>query len=311
MASATFCELRGAGLIAARGIDAVAFLQTQLTSDLAGTEPLQTQYSGYCTPQGRLLATFLLWRTGEDVVLQLPYALREALQTRLSKYVMRSRVKLADATPDYRLFGVSGQAAGAALSFFGAPLPEAEHAVVSQPGVSATKLALERYLLLADAQHAERIRKALAESAEEHAESDWASRDIEAGVAVLTPATQEKFVPQMVNLDLLGGMSYGKGCYPGQEIVARMHYLGRLKQRMYRAHIPGTNAPVAADSLYSREFGPDQACGTIVSAAPDPGGGFIVLVVVQKSSAAQGDVRWKSADGPALAFLSLPYAVPE
>src|SRR6185295_18461386 len=108
---------------------------------------------------------------------------------------------------------------------------------------------------------------------QERPADEWVRLDIEAGAPVITAENQEEFVPQMVNLDLIGGVSYSKGCYPGQEIVARMHYLGRLKQRMYRVHLPVTQRPMPGDPLYSPEFGPDQACGTIVNAAPAPGGG--------------------------------------
>jgi len=116
-------------------------------------------------------------------------------------------------------------------------------------------------------------------------------------------------VPQMANLDLVGGVSYDKGCYPGQEIVARMHYRGTLKQRTYLANVPAAGKPQPGDRLYSKEFG-DQACGTIINAARSPDGGYDVLAAIQISSAEKGDVRLAAADGPQLTLLPLPYPVP-
>jgi folate-binding Fe-S cluster repair protein YgfZ len=115
-------------------------------------------------------------------------------------------------------------------------------------------------------------------------------------------------VPQMANLDLIGGVSFNKGCYPGQEIVARMHYLGRLKQRMYLARIMSDEAPLPGDKLYSAEFG-DQACGIIVNAAPATGGGYDVLASIQIGSASGGKVHCKSADGALLQIHDLPYGI--
>jgi tRNA-modifying protein YgfZ len=136
----------------------------------------------------------------------------------------------------------------------------------------------------------------------------WELMDIRAGIPTILPATQDAFVPQMVNLDLIGGLSYTKGCYPGQEIVARTHYLGRLKSRAYLAHLDDRAAPQPGDPLYSDDFG-GQASGTVVNAAPAPAGGHDVLAVIQVASADAGRVHWRAADGPALALRALPYPV--
>jgi folate-binding Fe-S cluster repair protein YgfZ len=115
----------------------------------------------------------------------------------------------------------------------------------------------------------------------------------------------------MVNLDLIGGVSYTKGCYPGQEIVARTHYLGRLKQRMFHVRLATQDPPAAGDSLYSSEFGSDQASGTILSAAASSSDAlYDALAVIQTRVAQDGHVRWKSLDGPELQFVPLPYTVP-
>ena len=128
---------------------------------------------------------------------------------------------------------------------------------------------------------------------------DWERASIRAGVATIVAATQEAFVPQMANFDLVGGVSFTKGCYPGQEIVARTQYRGTLKRRMALAHIEGTERPVPGESVFSAAFG-EQAAGTIVSAAPAAEGGFDSLVVAQVESLDRDDLRWKSPQGPAL-----------
>jgi folate-binding protein YgfZ len=196
-----------------------------------------------------------------------PSVLHDALQTRLLKYVLRARVKVADASERFVLIGLAGfDAEDPRIAWLGASLPQLPHQAVLMKTGALTLLPLARYLLLVDAACAEEVRADLKKIADERDERLWQGLDIEAGIPVITPPIQDEFVPQMVNLDLIGGVSYTKGCYPGQEIVARTHYLGRLKQRMYRVRISTLELPAAGDALYSREFGPDQASGKIVSA---------------------------------------------
>jgi folate-binding protein YgfZ len=303
-----FTELSTTGLIAARGADAAAFLHSQVTSDIAGLQEPRTQYSGYCTPKGRLLATFLLWKVGDAVLLQLPLALREPIQTRLAKYVLRSKVMLTDVTAEYRLFGVSPEAARALPPFVDA-LPEQVHDVsVGGAGVCVTRLPLERYLVLARVADAPAVHAALAATARQAAPEAWTRLDIDAAIPEIGLATQEQFTPQMVNLDAIGGVSYTKGCYPGQEVVARTHYLGRLKQRMYPVRIAAARAG-AAEPLFSDVFG-EQASGTLVSAVSEGDAHCRALAVVQRA-AADRPLHWSAPDGPPVTLLPLPYDLPE
>ncbi len=302
-----FCDLSGLGLIAVAGADAQPFLQGQLTCDIDGIAPDASRYGGYCTPKGRLLATFLVWRTADGFLLQLPAPLREAVQMRLSKFILRARVKTTDASDAFARFGVGGAKARATVEKILGPIPAAAHGVTH--AADATLLALPggRVEIVVPAGQSAALRDALRGAAKETDARAWELIDIRAGIPAILPATQEAFVPQMVNLDLVGGVSYTKGCYPGQEIVARTHHLGRLKSRAYLAHINGDAAPQPGDPLYSADFG-EQASGTIVNAAPAPSGGYDVLAVIQTASAAAGAVHWKSANGPALTLKTLPYA---
>ena len=311
MSEAPRChELSDRALISFAGDDAVAFLQAQLTSDVAALEPETTQYSGYCSPKGRLLATFLVWRLEDEVLIELPAGLREQLQSRLARYVLRARVKVSDASPRYRLFGISGEHADVALGAAFGAVPNAPHRTIAAAGVRIAALPIDRYALLVPSGEADTVRGRLA-AAFAQGEAGWSALDVEAGVPVITAPAQEAYVPQMVNLDLVGGVSFSKGCYPGQEIVARMHYLGRLKQRMYRVRIPGAEHVAPGEPLFSAEFGAEQSCGAILYAGARRDGGCEALAVIQKSSADAGDVRFLALDGPRIERLSLPYTLPE
>jgi len=132
----------------------------------------------------------------------------------------------------------------------------------------------------------------------------WRWLDIRAGVPLITAATQDRFVPQMINLELIGGVSFSKGCYTGQEIVARSQYLGKLKRRMFLANVDATAA--AGDNLFGEDLG-DQVGGAVVNAEPSPEGGYDLLAVLQTGTRENSTVHLKSLDGPALRFLPLPY----
>jgi len=309
---AAFCELSSSSLISFSGEDAASFLHGQLTSDIAGLRAPVTQYAGYCSAKGRLLATFLVWRLENEILLQLPRVLHDALQSRLVKYVLRARVKVTNASDRFALFGLAdADPADTRIAVSSATLPQAAHQVVLFDAGALTLLPLRRYLMLVDRTRAHDVRVNLEKVAEERDECVWQRLEIEAGIPLITPPTQDEYVPQMANLDLIGGVSYTKGCYPGQEIVARTHYLGRLKQRMYHVRMATPEPPAAGDALYSSEFGPDQASGKILSVETGTrDGAYDALAVIQTGVARDGHVYWRSLDGPALEFVPLPYTIP-
>jgi folate-binding protein YgfZ len=304
-----FARLDHLGLIAFDGADARTFLNGQLTSDVQALAPEHCQYSGYCTPKGRLLATFLLWRREQTFYLQLPAVLREPVQKQIARFILRSKVTAADASSAWVRFGAAGGNAGNLLEQILGAVPAVPGAVRQVIDASVIKLPVDRYEIAVAASRAGAFEEALVKHGLAPSRPDlWRRLDICAGVPLITPATQEEFVPQMVNLDLIGGVSFSKGCYPGQEIVARMHYLGRVKQRMYRFHVDSSDAPEPADRLYSTAFG-DQACGTMVDAIPAPEGGHEALAVVQIDQARDDNLHLRAADGPVLKLLEMPYPV--
>lgn len=308
MTTTVYCELARLELIRFSGAEAQSFLHNQLTCDVTALAPGKSTYGSYCNPKGRMLATFLLWHTGDAFFMQLPSALREPIQKQISKYILRAKVKATDDSSEWMLFGVAGDGSESVVRRVVGAVPSALHSVAQAPGAMVIKLPGERYEIVAAKEKAQAVRESLASGTEKSNPDYWDWLDIHAGFPTILPATQEAFVPQMVNLDLIGGVSLTKGCYPGQEIVARMHYRGTLKQRMYLANIAGSDAPQPGDKLYSPGFG-EQACGTIVNAARSPEGGYDVLAVIQIASAEKGDVRWKAPGGPALKFMQLPYSV--
>ena len=172
-------------------------------------------------------------------------------------------------------------------------------------GAACVTLETDRFVAFVPAAAASALLERLGGEAARGSADDWERASIRAGVATIVAATQEAFVPQMANFDLVGGVSFTKGCYPGQEIVARTQYRGTLKRRMALAHLDGTERPAPGESVFSEAFG-DQAAGTIVSAAPAPEGGFDSLVVAQLESIERDDLRWGSPQGPSLRIRSKP-----
>jgi hypothetical protein len=297
------------GLIHFSGADAKSFLHGQLSCDVNGLQSARAQYGSYNTPKGRMLASFLLWRDDTGYTMQLPRALCEPVCKRLSTYILRSKVKGRDASNDFRLFGLAGENAGTLLQPLFNSIPATPLSITTIAQTSLLRLDAMRLQIIAPAADASGLQTALGKDFVTISPAVWDLMNIHAGIPFVAPATQDQFVPQMANLDLLDGVSFSKGCYPGQEIVARMHYLGKLKQRMYLANVACEEAPQPGDKVYSADTG-DQATGMIVNSAPSPDGGHDVLAVMHIASFQGGDVRFKSPGGPPLKFMPLPYKIP-
>jgi len=283
------------GLLRVGGADAAAFLHNLLTNDIAHLRPGAVCRAGLCTPKGRLLATFTIWREGEDFLLLLSADLLPGILKKLSMYVLRSKVTLADLNATRQLIGCVGLPLGPAESLKS----------TSFAGGTALRLDAERVVLAlpVEAPLSAELTASAAGSLD-----DWHLTEIRAGDPRIVAATQEAFVPQMVNYELpaVGGVSFQKGCYPGQEIVARTHYLGKVKRRMYRFRLVQACAP--GTPLFTPESG-DQHCGTVVLCAPVPEGGCEALGVVQSSGAETGEVHVGAPAGPLAERLPLPYTV--
>lgn len=298
--SPTVLTLSRFGLLTFTGPDARAFLQGQLSCDVEGLAPDAVTPGSYNTPKGRMLATFLLWADADEYRMLLPQALCESVRKRLAMYILRSKVKAEDLTAAHRLYGLLAGDPAEVCAPLGLAAPAQPYHVATAAGHTAVRLDADRVLLVAPADS-----RIAATSPNDDA---WTLADIRNGLPWVLPETQEQFVPQTANLDLIGGVSFSKGCYPGQEIVARMHYLGKLKERMLRAHVDAA-PPAPGTRLYSRAFGA-QAAGMVVNAAPAPEGGSELLAVAQRAAETAGDLALATPEGPRLHPLPLPYPVP-
>ena len=291
------------GLLRVSGMDAEAFLQGQLTNDVRELDGNRSQLTAYCTPQGRMLASLLAWRDGDGYLLQLPRELCDGIRTRLQRYVLRARVKLVDDTASKSLIGMGGPGStGLIRELFGKAPPESM-AKVTVDNTTIIGLGLDLFELVIDASLAMSLWDRLAQHAQPAGTPAWQWRLIGAPIPVITLATQEQFVPQMANLEQLGAVNFTKGCYPGQEIVARSQYRGEVKRRLFRLHVEA-EAPTPGQPIYSAEA-PAQAVGIVVNAAPAPTGGHDILAVVRIDQAEAGGLRLGKADGPVLERLPL------
>lgn len=237
------------GLLSVTGADARAFLHAQLTNDIEHLSPERAALAGWCSAKGRLLATFLVIPASDGFLLQLARDLAAPVAKRLSMFVLRSKVKVTDVSEAWQQFG----------------LWEAD---LAQPDVAwqgdrvSVRMGERRYLEL--------LSKAQSSETPNADESQWTLEEIRAGRPLITAATQDQFVPQMVNLEQLGGVDFRKGCYPGQEIVARAQYRGQVKRRMVRKH-----APADVQLVPGQEFDG----GTVVDVAPAENGSELLAVM--------------------------------
>lgn len=306
---AVVAPLTDLGLIRASGADATDFLHNLLTNDIKGITPDGARVAGLCTPKGRLLALMWIWRDGDDFLLMLPREILPAILKKLSMYVLRSKVKLTDATAERAVIGYSKAKAVPPVPTLGevaADLPR--FGVVAIEGGQAIRLDDTRWLLALDATTAVSHWQRLEASARAVGLAAWQWLEVAAGQPRVVLATQEAFIPQMLNMELpaVAGVSFTKGCYPGQEIVARTQYLGKVKRRTYRARL--TTEAAAGTHVFAPDTG-DQHCGALVSVAPSPAGGFECLVCVQSNAVEAGDVHLGDPGGERLEFLPLPYDI--
>ncbi len=266
------CDLSSSNaLLRVSGDDAAEFLHNQFTNDVKALAAGAAQWNGWCTPKGRLLYTFILSRDAQGYLILLPATFAEAMAKRLRMFILRSKAKVEDVSASLPRHGL-----------WGAAPPEGTH-----------RLGPARAVAFGDAP-----------AGRAATESDWSLSLIRDGIVQVVPGTQEEFVPQMANYDLVGGVSFKKGCYPGQEIVARTQYRGILKKRAVRVRSDVALAP--GESVYSPAFG-DQSAGLVANAAASPDGGCEALVVAQLEAIARKSLHHGSLAGPVLEILPLPY----
>lgn len=311
LSNTVLCDLSAQGLIAVSGADALSFLQGQFTNDVRQVTPERSQLSAYCSPKGRMLASFRLFSRGNAYYLRLPAERVEFVLKRLRLYVLRAQVTLSRADNTLAVLGLAGPQAAAWLTTVLGIAPETVDSATEAQGITVLRIPGEpaRFELYGEPAALIPVWDALAAKATPMTADGWRLLDILAGIPTVLDATAEAFVPQMTNLELLNGVSFTKGCYTGQEIVARTHYLGKIKRRMYRARIDSTEPPAAGAELYAPAAG-EQAIGKLVDSIAHPQGGYAALVVLVSEHAQDNAVRIGALDGPVVRLEALPYELP-
>lgn len=285
------------GVIAAQGEDAAKFLHGQLTQDFALLREGEARLAAFCTAKGRMLASFVAARlpTGEFALVCSRDLLAATLK-RLSMFVLRAKVKLRDASDEFELLGLAGGCAGPAGPMW-SQRGEGREVIVQLPPADGVPRAL--WIAPKGTAHPE---------APTLGAALWQWGEVRSGVATLTLPVVEAFVPQMLNYESVGGVNFKKGCYPGQEVVARSQFRGTLKRRAYLVH---ADAPLQAGQEVFHDSDANQPTGLVVQAAESPAGGWDAIVSMQTASAQGGALRAATADGPPLALLPLPYGLLE
>jgi len=283
------------GLIRARGADALKFLQGQLTNDVALMGDAQVRLAGFCSAKGRLQASFLVWKlASDDVLLACAASVLPATLKRLSMFVLRAQCKLSDASSELGLHGLVGDSASALIG--DAPVWTRREVdggtLVRLPDVDGVARCL-----VATTSPPDRLPLVAAES--------WRALEVRSGIPMIEAVTVDQFVPQMLNYEIVGGVDFRKGCYPGQEVVARSQYRGTIKRRMFLFEC---DAPLAAGQEVFHSGDARQPAGMVVNAAPQ-GAGSVALVEVKLAALDEGLLHAGTPDGPTLTQRELPYLV--
>jgi folate-binding protein YgfZ len=285
------------GILRVEGEEAARFLQGQLTQDFALLGPGEGRLAAYCTPKGRMQASFVGFkRSPTDIVLVMSRDILAATLKRLSMFVLRAKARLSDATADFELYGVGGQPANELSPTLGEPW---SHVRVGDADVVSLYPAdgQSRCLWVAPAGQTAPAGPALAHEV-------WLWGEVRSGIATITQPIVEAFVPQMLNYESVGGVNFKKGCYPGQEVVARSQFRGTLKRRAYLAH---ARDPLQAGQEIFHEADSTQPCGLVAQAAIAPDGGFEAIVSIQITASQGGRLTLVGPQGPALTVQPPPY----
>lgn len=307
----TIFALSWFGVIRLSGEDAVPFMQGQFTNDVKAVNAEKGQLNAWCSAKGRIIASFRLFMWNGAYYLVLPAAQLEAFMQRLRMYVLRAKVTLEDVSGEFHCVGLSGPKSDSMLEHCGiAGAPRESHQVsAGETGfVCAMPGSHKRYLLLLQTESARNVWDcALSEHFIQAGFNAWQFVEINNGLPQVTTETSDAFVPQMLNFQALGGLSFKKGCYTGQEVVARMQYLGTLKRHMHIIHAnSGETGLSPGDPVY--QSGHDGAVGKLVNVQHNPQGGDTGLAVIRDDSVA-GDLRAANPQGPALTLQAVPYSI--
>jgi len=308
------CDLSHYSLIRVTGAETTNFLQGQLSNDINHVTDTRTQMSAYCSPKGRALALMRIFKFDDAYFLSLPSEIADKTISRLKMFIMRSDVTMEDVTEQYFHFGVSGKEAAKNLkNALDIPaLPVNPDEACDANDLSIQKLAgdPERFELFGSINNAIPVWEKLKHLCQPVGQGIWNLQGINAGIPEVLANTSDTFVPQMLNLQLLNAVNFQKGCYPGQEIVARTKYLGKLKKRLYLIEIKTNNSVEIGSDLY--ESGANQqSIGKVVLAEMSSANTYRALAVLRISALDNQPLFLSDKSGPQLTLLEMPYNLDE
>ena len=311
-ADCALMDLSQLGLVAISGPEAANFLQGQLTNDVLALSENASQLGSHCSPKGRMLASFRVFRTDEAIYLQLPRPKVDAMVKRLRMYLLRTKAAVEDESDRLVAIGIAGECAPSVLGSLLDSVPQQDNGLTRSGDTIAIRVPgpSPRFEILGPPSVMATLWNGLADEATVVNADFWELLNIRAGIPPVFPETSDAFVPQMANLQLLDGVSFKKGCYTGQEVVARMQYLGKLKRRMYLSRVTAEIPPLPGDTLHCPSSSSEQATGKIVDARLNIDGDYEVLAVVEIEAAENGEVRLDGPEGPLLSFSEPPYGFP-
>lgn len=304
------CELSQFSLIVIAGNDAAKFMQGRFTNDVNLIDENTSQMNAFCNNKGRMIANFRTFKYQGNYFLSIKNDLAEISIQHLQKYILRAHVAIQDVSDQLIAIGISGENATELLSSYIDDLRQEVDSVSHNADYIAVRVAgrQPRYEVFCSLEHAKTLWQTLSQQAEVVNPSVWDYLNIHAGLPFIDADTSEEFVPQMANMDLINGVSFTKGCYTGQEIIARMHYLGKLKKRCYKIHVDSETKPANGDKLFAENATAGQNTGAIIQSEKNPESGYDALAVIQIADA-QANLFVHDADGPKVTIEELPYGL--
>lgn len=302
----TIMDLSQFGLIGIHGDDACDFMQNLFCNDVRDVTEEKSQLNAFCSAKGRIIANFLLFMRGDSYYLQLPDQQMEMMLKKLQMYKLRSKVEVIDASNSFVRIGCSGPTIEQELSPIFPHLPQEVGDVVQLNKLTLIRVAgiHPRFELIGGFDEVKSAWQRLDVQAAQVGSYQWQLHDILSGLPNIYPQTSEAFVPQTANLHLINSLSFSKGCYPGQEVVARSQYLGKLKRSMYRLHLDASEGAQAGDEIVN---GSGEVAGKVVDCQPSADQGFELLAVLRIADAKKNKLRLAVGNEKSLTLCKLPY----
>jgi len=303
------CDLSQFSTLVVAGGDATEFMQGQFTNDVKLVDSEHSQLSAFCNNKGRMIANFRLFSHQQNYFFCLSYDLVEKSINHLQNYILRAEVAIQDVSSQLIHLGVSGKNATELLSPFVDSINQDIDSISHNENYIFIRVPgnKPRYEVFCDLQHAKKLWQEISTQATAISSSSWDFLNIQAGLPFIDNHSSEAFVPQMANMDLINGVSFSKGCFTGQEIVARMHYLGKLKKRCYKIHIETEEKPANGDKLFAENARAGQNTGALIQVEKSPYTGYDALAVIQIADT-ESNLFLNDANGPVVTVEELPYS---